>query len=257
MVYVLVPLAALLASALTLFSGFGLGTLLMPVMAVFFPVDLAVALTAVVHLLNNLFKLALVGRAADPRAVLRFGVPAILAALAGAALLTVLADLPSLGSYELAGATFQLHPVKLAVAAVMALLAVVELLPAFERLQFDARWMPLGGLISGFFGGLSGHQGALRSAFLVRSGLAKEAFIGTGVVLACLVDVTRLSVYGAHFASAGLGENGGLLALATGAAFAGAFIGARLMKKVTIRTIQILVSGLLLLIAALLALGML
>ena len=33
---------------------------------------------------------------------------------------------------------------------------------------------------SGFFGGLSGMQGALRSAFLARAGLSKEAFVASG-----------------------------------------------------------------------------
>ena len=58
--FVIIPIVALLASLLTFFSGFGLGTLLMPVFAIFYPVEIAVALTGVVHLLNNLFKIALV-----------------------------------------------------------------------------------------------------------------------------------------------------------------------------------------------------
>jgi hypothetical protein len=41
--------AAFAASGLTLFAGFGLGTLLMPVVALFFPVDVAIAITALVH----------------------------------------------------------------------------------------------------------------------------------------------------------------------------------------------------------------
>ena len=45
---------ALLASGLTFFSGFGLGTLLLPAFAPFFPVDRAIALTAAVHFLNGL-----------------------------------------------------------------------------------------------------------------------------------------------------------------------------------------------------------
>ena len=63
--YVVVCLVALLGSGLTLFSGFGLGTLLLPVFALFFPVEVAIAATAVVHFLNNLFKLSLLGRNAD------------------------------------------------------------------------------------------------------------------------------------------------------------------------------------------------
>ena len=81
MTYLVVCSVALVASGLTFFSGFGLGTLLLPAFALFFPVEHAVALTAVVHFLNNLFKLALVGRHADRRVVVRFGIPAILAAV--------------------------------------------------------------------------------------------------------------------------------------------------------------------------------
>jgi hypothetical protein len=82
-------LAAFLASGLTLFSGFGLGTLLMPVVALFLPVETAIAVTALVHLLNNLAKLGLVGRFAKKTFVLRFGVPALFASMGGAVVLTV------------------------------------------------------------------------------------------------------------------------------------------------------------------------
>ena len=55
----LIAFAALVGSTLTLFSGFGLGTMMTPVFALFFPVPLAIAATAVVHLASNLFKLGL------------------------------------------------------------------------------------------------------------------------------------------------------------------------------------------------------
>jgi uncharacterized protein len=78
MEYLVIGLAAIITSGLTLFSGFGLGTLLMPVFAIFFPVEVAIALTAIVHFLNNVFKLILVGRHTDKDVVLRFGIPAII-----------------------------------------------------------------------------------------------------------------------------------------------------------------------------------
>jgi uncharacterized membrane protein YfcA len=70
MEYFIIGAAALITSGLTLFSGFGLGTLLMPVFAIFFPIDLAVGLTAIVHFFNNLFKFALLGKHADKTIVL-------------------------------------------------------------------------------------------------------------------------------------------------------------------------------------------
>ena len=70
--------AAFLTSLLTFFSGFGLGTILLPVFAIFFPVEVAIAITGGVHFLNNLFKLSLVGLNAEKEVVLRFGIPAFI-----------------------------------------------------------------------------------------------------------------------------------------------------------------------------------
>ncbi|MGA3115464.1 MAG: sulfite exporter TauE/SafE family protein [Syntrophobacteraceae bacterium] len=256
MVYFVICLAALIASGLTLFSGFGLGTILMPVFAVFFTVEVAIALTAIVHFLNNLFKLVLVGKYADKGVVLRFGVPAVIFAFLGAKTLILLSGLKPLSVFELFGKSFEVTPVKVVIALLLVVFSIVEFVPALAKISFDRKYLPLGGVLSGFFGGLSGHQGALRSTFLLKTGLSQERYIATGVVIACLVDFTRLSVYGSHFSGAGGAENLPLLAAATASAFLGAFIGARYMKKLTMRAIQVLVAVMLLGIALGLGFGL-
>ena len=235
-------LTAFLAAGVTLFSGFGLGTLLLPVFALFFPIQAAIALTAIVHLFNNLLKLMLLGRYADRHVVLQFGVPAILAAFLGAWVLGRLSDLAPLMHYSLFARDFQVIPVKLAVATLLVVFTLLELTFKESTLSFDKKYLPLGGIISGFFGGLSGHQGALRSAFLIKCGLSKEGFLGSGVVIACLVDIARLAVYGAAFSSITRKEHLVLLLAAIASAFAGTWIGNQLVQKVTIRTIQVIVS---------------
>ena len=254
--YFIICLAAFLASGLTLFSGFGLGTLLLPVMAVFFPVDLAIALTAVVHALNNVFKCWLLGRYADRAVVLKFGLPAILAALLGARLLLYLSDLQPLLHYQVLGREAQVMPVKLVVAALMVVFALFELAPRLGNLSLPPRYLPLGGVLSGFFGGLSGHQGALRSVFLLKAGLTKESFIATGVVISLLVDIPRIVVYGLSLTALRLSDNRLLLAAAILAAFGGAGLGNRLLTKVTLRLVQTLVALMLLGIAAALGSGL-
>ncbi len=256
MAYLVICLAALIASGLTLFSGFGLGTLLMPVFAIFFPVEVAIALTAIVHFLNNVFKLFLVGKFTDKDIVLRFGIPAIIFAFLGAEALLLLSGLEPMAAYQLFGKTFKITPLKVVIALLLVVFSIAELTPSLARVSFDRKYLPLGGALSGFFGGLSGNQGALRSPFLLKAGLSKERFIATGVVVACLVDFTRLSVYGAHLARAGGAENLPLLAAATISAFLGAFIGSRFMKKVTMRSIQVLVAVMLLGIAVCIGLGL-
>lgn len=249
MTYLVVCLVALLASCLTFFTGFGLGTLLMPAFALFFAVEVAVAMTAVVHLLNGLFKLVLVGRDIDLRVVLRFGLPAIVAAMIGARLLLWLGDLPPLHTYEALGRLFVVTPIKLGVGLLMLLFAIVELLPAIKKLAVDPRYLPLGGLVSGFFGGLSGHQGAFRSAFLVRCNLSPSGFIATSAAISLVIDLARLSQYLPHLHTLDWQENGPLIGAAVACAFAGAFIGSRLLKKVTLKSLQFVVSAMLFVIA--------
>lgn len=245
MSFLVVCLVAFVASALTFFSGFGLGTLLLPAFALFFPVELAVAMTAVVHFLNGVFKLALIGRRADLGVVLRFGLPSIASALLGAWLLAELSGALPVFSHSAFGAAIEVTPVKLVVGSTLLIFALLELAPRFRGLSFAPRHLALGGLISGFFGGLSGMQGALRSAFLVRAGLSKEVFVGTGVVIAVLVDVSRLAVYAGALPPALPGDALPLLAAAVLSALLGAVLGNRYLHKVTLPLIQRVVAVLL------------
>lgn len=247
--YVLIGAVALLASGLTFFSGFGLGTLLLPAFAIFFPVDVAVALTAIVHLLNGVFKLVLVGKHAKFGVALRFGVPAVFAAFVGARLLAWFSDLRSVFSYDAFGRTFSVMPIKLLIAILMIAFALLELSRRFNNVGVPPRYLPIGGLVTGFFGGLSGHQGAFRSAFLVRLGLPKEAFIATGVAISAAIDVSRITAYLGRIASAPVAANASVLVAATAAAFVGSLIGNRLLKKVTLRTVEVAVAMMLIVIA--------
>jgi uncharacterized membrane protein YfcA len=245
MTYLLICSVALLAALLTFFSGFGLGTLLLPAFAVFFPIEQAVALTAVVHLLNNLFKLTLVGRHADHAVLLRFGAPAIVAAVLGAWLLVWLADSSATFDYRLAGHAVSVTPVKLAIGLLLMLFVLIELLPRLRDLSVPPRYMALGGLLSGFFGGVSGMQGALRAAFLSRAGLSKEAYVGTGAAIASLIDLTRIGVYATALGATSGDLDDRLLAAAVLAAFAGTWIGNRHLKAASMPGIQRLVAVLL------------
>jgi uncharacterized membrane protein YfcA len=248
---VLIGLVAFLASGLTLFSGFGLGTVLMPVFALFFPVSLAIAATAMVHFANNIFKFWLMAKQANWQIVARFSIPAALAALVGAVLLNMFERMPLLGSYALGGSMFEITVVKAVIGTLIVLFALLELSPRFQELAFPPRWLPLGGALSGFFGGLSGNQGALRSAFLLKAGLSKNAFVATGVVSAVLVDAIRLTVYGTGFLSVHFTKSQELITpiiVGTICAFAGAFVGKRFLQRVTLKAVRVTVAAAMLLI---------
>ncbi len=259
--FILIALASMATAALTLYSGFGLGTMLLPVFALFFPVEIAVAATAIVHGTNSIFKMILVGRHADRSLVLRFGIPAIFAAFAGAAALGFVSHIPDIFRYNIGSHQAVITPVKLAMGVLMFGFALFELLPRLQDLKFGKDHLILGGVLSGFFGGFSGHQGALRSAFLVKVGVSTEAFVGTNAVIGFMVDAARIVTYAFLFLVVGSGhpvsgKEMPLILAAMVSAFLGVLLGKKFLHKITMKTVQLLTGILLLLIAVALGSGM-
>jgi uncharacterized protein len=260
MEFVIIIVVAFGAALLTFFSGFGLGTILLPAFALFFPVEIAIAMTAVVHLVNNLFKLGLIWQAINLKATALFAIPAAAFAVAGALLLNFLSSDTIWFTYGLGSKSFAVTPVKFVIGILLIIFAIIEIDKRFDKIALSKKFLPLGGAISGFFGGLSGHQGALRSLFLLRAGLGKEGFIATGIAAAIVIDISRLMVYGTsffarHFDMVGNNNSLWMVIAACLAAFAGSIIGRRVLKKITMRTVQLTVGLLILVMGVLLGMG--
>lgn len=250
MEYLIICSVTLLISIITLLSGFGLGTVLVPVFAIFFPLPLAIASTAIIHLLNNVFQAGLVGKFANRSIVLKFGIPAAMATLIGAFLLSYFSNLVPIFSYQFYQLKFNITIIGLIVGIMVIVSSLFELVPKLANLSVQSKYVSLGGVLSGFFGGLSGNQGTLRSAFLIKSGLNKEQFIGTSVICSVIVDVVRIFVYGFAMYNRQFGNMNDMAALLIAAsltAFLGSYIGSKVMHKITFKTVQTLV-GLMLLV---------
>ncbi|MBL7913275.1 MAG: sulfite exporter TauE/SafE family protein [Bacteroidia bacterium] len=236
MIYVLIAITSLIASFLTFFSGFGLGTILLPVFAIYYPLPITVALTACVHLLNNLFKLGLVYKNINWNIAFKFGIPSLVAAFFGAWALKNIDQINSvIATYTLNENQFAITWPGLLIGLLIILFAIIELVPKLSELSFPEKYLIPGGLLSGFFGGFSGHQGSIRSAFLLRLKLDKTAFIATGVFIACLVDVVRISFYTSFSELKNGQSNYLLLAVAVVSAWIGAFAGNKLFKKTSMQ----------------------
>jgi uncharacterized membrane protein YfcA len=128
-------------------------------------------------------------------------------------------------------------------------------------LKVPEKYIPIGGMLSGFFGGLSGHQGAFRSAFLIRAGLEKEEFVATARISSIFVDLTRLIVYGLtlfHKQLGILGQEGiwGLVLAGSLAGFAGSFLSSRFLKKITLKSIRLLIGVMLFILTVALGTGL-
>ena len=177
------------------------------------------AAVAPVHLFHNLGKFLLLRSHVDRRVLVQFGVPALAAAALGAWGLARLTDLPELGAWSLFGKTFAICPLKLVIGLSLAVFSGWELLGGGGGIRGVPLWT--GGLASGLLGGLTGHQGAIRSAFFLGKDLPKETFIATGAAVACAVDITRIAVYVQLFRSLG----GSIPWAVVGAGIAGAAVG--------------------------------
>jgi uncharacterized membrane protein YfcA len=194
--------------------------------------------------LNNFYKLSIYFKKIDIKVLLRFGVPALLAAVGGALLLN------KLSSNE--------RSLEILLGILIISIAFLEMLPFVKKLTIDLKWAPVGGVISGFFGGLSGHQGLFRSAYLLKSGLNKTSFIATGVGIAVLVDITRLSVYGSTLFTTSIisTQNFWLpVIISTASALFGVSLATDLVKKMTIDLIRNMVYVFIFVTGVLLILG--
>ncbi|NCC72551.1 MAG: hypothetical protein EOM06_04065 [Sphingobacteriia bacterium] len=150
--------------------------------------------------------------------------------------------------------------IKAIIAMLLILFAFFEISKKLSEITIGSHFLPLGGMLSGFFGGLSGHQGALRSVFLLRAGLGKEGYIATGIAAAVLIDISRLTVYGntffsGHFLTLVGDDSYILMLIAIVSAFAGSFLGRKTLKKIELPTIHLIVSVMIFIIALLIGSG--
>ncbi len=254
--YLLPAFVAFIASILTFFSGFGLGTILTPVFALFYPLDVAIGLTAIVHFLNNVFKFGLMKNHIQWKVIFLFGIPAFIAAAFGAFVLHRLSEVDSFIQFEVFNVSIETSYLQLIIGGLILFFALIELVPKLKSVQLNEKFLIPGGVLSGFFGGLSGHQGALRSAFLIKAINSKQAFVATGIAIALLVDITRIPIYlqqsvGVYVLSEWL-----ILLITLSAALIGAILGRFLLQKVTIAILQQIVGWLLLTIGFSIAFGL-
>lgn len=264
MEYVLIAITVLFGAGMTFFSGFGLGTLMLPVFSLFFDVPVAIGATAIVHLSNNLFKFLLVRKHIATTVYFRFGIPAMLFAIIGGYILSSFSSVDSFYSYSIGSKTFQMTYMNVIIGMLMIFFAWFDLNPKYSELKVSEKHLPLGGALSGFFGGISGHQGAFRSVFLSKSGLTKEQFVGTSNAVSLTVDIARIPVYlglvsvgsskQADLAQA-LSDGSLLLVVGIVFAFLGTFFGKKFIHKTTIKGVQQIIGVLLFLMGGMMIAG--
>ena len=170
---------AVAAGATASVVGFGIGSLLAPVIAVRYGIGAAVAMVALPHLAASLLRAWRLRGHFRRDVIVRFGLLSAAGGLAGALLYARLGG-PALTT---------------ALGALLLVTAIAGLTGWTER------WHPRGpivwglGALSGLFGGLAGNQGGIRAAALSAFGLGPAEFVAASTAAGVLVDVARTPVY--------------------------------------------------------------
>ena len=169
----------LLAAALTVPAGFGLATMTTPIFLLWFEPHHAIAGVAIVHGAHNAMKSRMLRTHIDRDALRRFGWALLLGALIGALLQSVIPP----------------DPLLLLVGLALVVLPALKVSESWTRIRLPEAEDRIGGFGSGFLGGLTGHQGALRAMFLKQRLPDKSEYAATAAVLALVVDMTRIPIY--------------------------------------------------------------
>jgi hypothetical protein len=175
----LIGLVVIIASTVGTLTGFGTSTIMVPIMALFFPLPQTLLFVGIIHWFGDIWKLLLFRSGFKWKLVLAFGLPGIVFAFIGARLVF---GIPNEILSRILGAF---------------LIAYVAYL--FFRSSFRVRpnmfTGAVGGALSGFMAGIFGIGGAVRSMFLTAFNLPKEVYIATAGAIALVIDSTRLGTY--------------------------------------------------------------
>ena len=203
---------AVLSGATASLVGFGIGSMLTPLLALHIGTELAVAAVAIPHAVATALRCWRLRREIDWQVVKGFGIQSAIGGLAGAF------------------AYSQLDAVVLTrvLGGLLVLTAVAQLA------GLATRWHPRGavvgvvGFASGFFGGIAGNQGGLRAAALTAFPLSPLAFVATSTATGLLVDVARAPIY-LYTAGAELRSLWIPIAIATAGVVVGTILGERIL----------------------------
>lgn len=222
-------LVAVAAGAVGAISGFGIGSILTPLLATWIGTKLAVAVVSVPHFLGTALRFWLLRQQVDRRILWSFGITSALGGLTGALLHAWLRS-TWLG-YVLA--------------ALLVFAGLMGLTGAAKRMRFGHKAAWIAGALSGVFGGLVGNQGGIRSAALLGFDVRRDAFVATATAIALLVDVFRMPVYAATQWRPILSA-WPLMLTATIGVIVGTLIGKTVLGWIPERTFRLLVSGIVL-----------
>ena len=226
---VIVLCAGMFGGAVASIAGFGIGSVLTPAIAAAEGTKIAVAAVSIPHAIGTTIRFWRFRRDVDWSVVRSFGLMSAAGGLTGALLH--------------AWATSRALELVFGSLLVLAGTSQVTGYTTRWRLRGALAW--LGGALSGFFGGLVGNQGGIRTAAMLGFEISKRQFVATTTAVALLIDMARVPIYLA-IETPQLARMGPILALATLGVITGTLFGEKLLARVPEQRFRIVIGVLLL-----------
>lgn len=231
--HVVLTATAIIAGAIASITGFGIGSLITPVLSLAIDTKLAVAVVSIPHLIATAIRFWMLRRHVDRKLLFNFGILSAIGGLTGALL------------HEWLGSP-----------ALTLIFGIILLFAGFmgvsglsQKFRFRGGGAAVAGAISGMLGGLVGNQGGIRSAALLGFEIPKESFVATATAVGLVVDASRIPVY-LWKDGDGIVANGNVLLLTTIGVVAGTYLGTHLLKRLPEQTFRGVVSGLIFMLGA-------
>jgi hypothetical protein len=171
--------AAILAGAIAALAGFGIGSVLTPLLALSVGTKEAVVAVSIPHLVATALRFWKLRRNIDRQVLKHFGIASAAGGLLGALL----------------GSRFSSPILAYILGGLLVFAGLTGLTGVSKRMRFGKKIAWLGGAVSGLLGGLVGNQGGIRSAALLGFDLEAKAFVATATAIALIVDGARMPIY--------------------------------------------------------------
>lgn len=211
----IVAVGSVIAGAIASVVGFGIGSVLTPLLAVRVGTQLAVAAVSIPHLLATALRFWRLRMHVDRRILLSFGITSAAGGLVGALLHSYASN----------------RSLAIVFGVLLLFVGISELTGLARHMRFGGPVAWIAGAVSGIFGGLVGNQGGIRSAALLGFDLDRQAFVATATAIGLVVDGARMPVYFAT-ESAAIARIWPLVFIATVGTLAGTLLGVRTLRRI-------------------------
>lgn len=175
----LVIVGSFVAGGIASVAGFGVGSILTPILALTAGTKVAVAAVSIPHLFATALRFWMIRQHIDKKVLLHFGILSAIGGLLGAILNSI----------------FNPTALTLTFGIILMFAGFTGVSGVNEKFKFGHKTAWFMGTLSGLLGGLVGNQGGIRSAALLGFNVDRNTFIATATAVGLIVDGARMPVY--------------------------------------------------------------